>query len=105
MDYEKINELIKGIIENEFEHIQLYKEKNFSENDIEQKKLTSATDLLFEKLINDVPEEYRDLLENFYGAMAVEWNNYCRFYFKEGLRAGFTNLKFLESIKSIGSIL
>ena len=50
-------------------------------------------------------EEQRKLLLSLDFAIADEWTNICKFYFKEGLKAGICNLKFLNEINSVGSIL
>ncbi|MDZ5035087.1 hypothetical protein, partial [Clostridium perfringens] len=90
MMYEDMKKILKGIVENEFNHVQEFREKDFSDNDLEQMELTKATEELFKKLNKDMPKEYQDLLHNFYEAMTIEWINYCNYYFKEGIRAGLT---------------
>jgi hypothetical protein len=105
MKYEDTKKILKGIVESEFEHVQEFKEKDFSDNDLEQIELTRAAEDLFKRLNKDMSKEYQDLLDEFYSAVTIEWVNYCKYYFKEGVRSGVTNLKFLSDIENIGCIL
>jgi len=52
-----------------------------------------------------MPAEYQDLLDDFYAAVTIEWIEYCRFYFKEGVVAGLTNLKFLADIEGLVNLI
>ena len=85
MKYEEANKFINSVIENEFQHVQHYEEKGFSD-----------TDEVFEKLLKSIPEEYRKLIDEYSSAACHEWVNLCRFYFKKGVIAGTTNLNFLK---------
>ena len=105
MMYEDMKKLLEGIVESEFNHIQEFKEKDFSNNNLEQMELTKISDELFKKLKKDMSKGDQDLLDDFYSAMNDEWINCCRYYFKEGLMSGLTNLKFLSDIEHIGCIL
>lgn len=104
MKYEEIKKLIENIIENEFNHIQDYEERKFIDTDKEQMELTEESEKLLKQLFESVPKEYRSLLNDYSNAMLCEWVNMCRFYFKEGVRAGATNLEFLKDTKIIGYI-
>ncbi len=105
MKYEEMKKLVENIIENEFNHVQDCKERKFTDTDKEQMELTEESEKLFKQLFESVPKEYRSLLNDYYSAVSCEWVNMCRFYFKEGVAAGTTNLKFLSEIDHIGSIL
>lgn len=48
-------------------------------------------------------EEQKYILDELDCAYANMWINICKFYLKEGIAAGLTNLKFLEKINSVGS--
>lgn len=48
-------------------------------------------------------EEQKYILDELDCAYANTWINICKFYLKEGIAAGLTNLKFLEKINSVGS--
>lgn len=103
MKYEEARNLIENIIENEFNHIQDYREREFTDTDREQMELVKESERLFEQLFENIPKEYRELLNDYSNAMLCDWVNMCRFYFKEGVAAGTTNLKFLSEIDHIGS--
>ena len=104
MKYEDLRKLINNVIENEFQHIQNYEEKDFSDTDKEQKELEDKTTEVFEKLLKSIPEEYRKLIDEYSSAACYEWVNLCRFYFKKGVIAGTTNLNFLKDTKIMGYI-
>ena len=102
MNYEKTRELVKNIIENEFEHVQSLRESEFEERDLIQKQLTQTSREIFEELRGSLSEEQEKLLFDLEFAITDEWTNFCRFYFKEGIKAGLVNLKFLKLIDYIG---
>jgi len=95
MKHEEIKKLINNVIENEFNHIQEYQEREFVDTDKEQMELTEESEKLLKQLHENIPEEYQKLLDDYSSAVLYEWVNMCRFYFKEGVRAGTTNLEFL----------
>lgn len=105
MRYNEVRKIIDGIVENEINHIQQYGEVEFVHEDIEQKELNKTTREIFEKLKDSLSEEQQELLFNLETAITTEWTNLCMFYFREGLRAGVCNLKFLSEIDKIGYIL
>lgn len=105
MNYEKLCALLKGIIENEFNHVQEFKEVKFIDKDEEQKVYESETRELFDKLKVSLTKEQQNILNDLDVAMASEWTNLCRFYFKEGIAAGLTNLNYLNDIDSVGSYI
>ena len=101
MKYEEMKDLINNIIENEFNHVQEYREKELTNEDEEQLKLEETSKKLFEELYKNIPEECQGLLVDYCDAVTNVWLNLCMFYFKEGVRAGVYNLNFLKSIKHI----
>lgn len=103
MNYEKICELLEGIVESEFEHIQEFREMDFSEKDKEQQQLNKILEEIKDKLVETLSEEQKYILDELDCAYANMWINICKFYLKEGIAAGLTNLKFLEKINSVGS--
>lgn len=105
MNYEKTRELVKNIIENEFEHIQTSRESLFEEKDLEQKELNKTTQEVFEELRSSLSKEQEELLFDLEFAICDEWINLCRFYFREGVRAGLINLEFLKTIDFIASYI
>lgn len=105
MNYDKMCKLIDGIVENEFNKVQEFKEAGFADKDTEQQQLNKISSELMEKLIGTLSEEQQELLDELDGALASEWINLCRFYFKKGVASGLTNLKFLSDIDSINWLL
>ncbi|HBL05808.1 MAG TPA: hypothetical protein DDZ33_02480 [Clostridium sp.] len=94
-----MRKLIENIIENEFQHIQENCERKFLDKDKEQMELTEESEKLLKQLHENIPEEYQKLLDDYSSAVLYEWVNMCRFYFKEGVKAGTTNLEFLKDTK------
>ncbi len=99
MKYEGIKKLIENVIDNEFMHVQESGERRFIDTDKEQMELTEESEKLLKQLHENIPEEYQKLLDDYSSAVLYEWVNMCRFYFKEGVRAGTTNLEFLKETK------
>ena len=89
-------ELVSNIVEREFSLIQETKELEFEKSDKEQLKLCNKSDKLYEKLEKALSEEDKQLLDAYYGAETSAWVNLCRFYFREGLKAGLTDLNYLK---------
>lgn len=102
MKYEEKKDLINNIIENEFKHIQEYQERNFEETDEEYLKDNEILMNLLNEIYENIPKEYQALFRKYDDAVINAWINLCRFYFKEGVKAGLDNLKFLNSIKNVG---
>lgn len=96
MKYEEANKFINSVIENEFQHVQSYEEKDFSDKNKEQNELETKANEILEKLLKSVPEEYRKLIDEYSSAACYERVNLCMFYFKKGVIAGTTNLNFLK---------
>lgn len=56
-------------------------------------------------LIKETNPEQQRLIEELENSISNAWIELCRFYFKEGVRAGLTNLKFLNEIDDIEYII
>lgn len=104
MKYEEANKFISNVIENEFQHVQIYEEKDFSDKNKEQNELEVKANEILERLLRSVPEEYRKLIDEYSNATCCEWVNLCKFYFKKGVVTGTTNLNFLKDTNMMESI-
>lgn len=105
MKYNEVKKIVDGIAESEFRHIQKFVEKDFADNDLEYKKESEMSQLLYKKLEKGMTEEQKDSLDELCSSFNNEMIELCRFYFKEGLRAGLSNLKFLSEINYIENIM
>lgn len=105
MKFNQVTKIVDGIVENEFRHVQEFLEEDFEDNDLEYKKESAMTQLLYKKLEEGMTEEQKDLLDKLDCSMTLKSTSLCRFFFKEGLRAGLSNLKFLNEIEYIKTIL
>lgn len=105
MNYEEICKVIDGIIENEVKHIESFKEREFCKNDKYQKDLTQSVNKLTGKLITTLSDEQRKVFDDLFSLLVCENANLQKFYFREGLRAGLTDLSFLNEMNQIEYIL
>lgn len=105
MNYEKISGLVEGVIESEFGNVQEFREFSFSSKDLDQKELDKEVLRKWDKLNSSTSGEQRELIDELETALANKWINMCKFYFKEGVGAGLTNLKFLNDIDSVESYI
>lgn len=99
--YIKNKKIVNGIIDNEIARIQEYLELEFTKTNIDYKKAELVRELIQKSLLKDMSEEQKDLLDELCTSISSEWIELCRFYFREGLRTGLTNLKFLNEIEDI----
>lgn len=95
MDNNEIKKLINGVIENEFSHIQERQEREDTIKDFEINAWNEKTAELCQKLFEVAPEHSK-LIDEFDSASAAYWSMLCRYYFKKGILASATSLKFLE---------
>lgn len=102
---ETYRKIVKGIVENEFNHIQETTEVGFANKDLEYKQDQLMTEIIRKALEKDMTDKQKDLLDEFDSALTNEWVTLCSFYFREGLKAGLTNLRFLNEIGNIEYIL
>ena len=103
MDYKKMKNIVDGIVENEFRHIQESLEKEFTDTNLDYRQNSSTTEGIYKALEKDTTEDQQRLIGDLEDSISSEW--LCRFYFREGLRAGLENLKFLNEIDNIGAII
>lgn len=105
MKYEQTKKIIDGAIENEFNHVQEFRETHFSETNKEQNLLHKTSIELMDKLMKRLTKEEQYLLSDFSDVIVTEWTNLLRFYFREGVKAGLINLKYLNEIDCIECLL
>ena len=105
MDYKKMKNIVDGIVKNEFRHIQETLEKEFTDTNLDYRQNRSATEGIYKALEKDTTEDQQRLIGDLEDSISSEWIELCRFYFREGLRAGLENLKFLNEIYNIGYII
>lgn len=101
MNIKNIENIVNGIVENEFINIEENKEATFTNENIEYKQKALMTQVIRVALKKDTTEEQQRLIDEFEDSISVEWLELCKFYFREGLRAGLSNLKFLKEIEHI----
>lgn len=90
--------VVNGIIENEIEYIQDNLEFDFTKKNIDYVQASSITDLIYNALLKDMTSDQRKLLDEFYSAFINQQVEMNKFYFRQGLKAGLSNLKFLKEI-------
>ena len=105
MNYKKMKNIVDGIVENEFNHVQETLEADFENENLEYKQQELMTKVIRAALEKDTTEEQQRLIGELENSISNEWIELCGFYFREGLRAGLKNLKFLNEIDSIGTII
>lgn len=105
MNIKNIENIVNGIVENEFNHVQETLEADFENENLEYKQQELITKVIREALKKDTTEEQQRLIRELENSISAEWIELCRFYFREGLRAGLSNLKFLNEVDGIEVIL
>lgn len=98
MKFEQVEKLINGIVENEIRHIANEQEVEFTNENQEYINQNKNTNDIYNALKNQLTEEQQYLLNDLMDSTAIEWILLNEFYFKEGLRAGLSNLKFLNEL-------
>nr|UWG26033.1 MAG: hypothetical protein [Bacteriophage sp.] len=101
MNYENLKKIVDGIVENEFNHTSDISASDFGNENFEYKQKVLMTKAIREALKKDTTEEQQRLIGELEDSISAEWLKLCEFYFREGLRAGLTNLKFLKEIEHI----
>lgn len=104
MNFEDTKKLINNVIENEFRHIQEYKELEALNEDKKRLEEYNKAAELLKNILEVVPEEYRDMIGEYEVLTNDVWLDYCRYYFNRGVIAGMTKLKFLEDTKIVGAL-
>lgn len=100
MNLEETKKLIRNVIENEFNHILETQQSQDLLEDVEINKMSENSNNLLKKLFEVAPE-HRELIDNFESESSAYWSELCRYYFKKGVIAGITNLKFLEDTQIV----
>lgn len=101
----KSKRVIDGAIANEIAYTREYSELDFVKNNIDYKQAELMTEIIHKALIKDMKKEQRELLDELYLSINNKTVELCNFYFKKGLRAGLINLKFLNELDDINSVL
>ena len=101
MNYENLKKIVDGIVKNEFNHTSNISASNFENENFAYKQQELITKVIREALKKDTTEEQQRLIGELEDSISAEWLNLCEFYFREGLRAGLSNLKFLKEIERI----
>lgn len=105
MNIKNIENIVNGIVKNEFRNIVNNEEATFTNENIEYKQKELMTQVIRGALKKDTTEEQQRLINEFEDSISAEWLELCEFYFREGLRVGLSNLKFLKEIEHIEIIL
>lgn len=100
--YDVDRKIVAGVLENEFCNIAENSEDSFCSKDLEYKQAQLMTEIILKALEENMTDEQLRLSNELSSALADEWIILCKFYFRKGVRAGLTNLKFLNEINYIG---
>ncbi len=101
MNIKNIENIVNGIVKNEYNRTQETLGVDFENENTEYKQKVLMTQVIREALKKDTTEEQRRLIGELEDSISAEWLELCEFYFREGLRAGLSNLKFLKEIEHI----
>ncbi len=103
MKYKEIKKMINNVIENEFRHISEFREKGDFDSDNDITESMNEVDNAIKRLQELLPEQYSLISE-----LESQFTNYCtaacKYYFREGVIAGTTSLKFLEETHIMNGI-
>lgn len=91
----KLKHIVNDIIESKFNHIQEYNFKDMQDLE-EHKRLSHRCEEIYQILALHLPEEFHDLLDEFDCTRVDIGSLESRYYFKKGIVAGLTDLKYLE---------
>lgn len=105
MEYKEVKKIVNNIADNEVNYVKDLLEKKFIDKNLEYKKVSAETKLLYEKLIGNMTREQAQILDQLFSSLVCESVILNEFYFKKGLKAGITNLKFLNEIDHVGTML
>lgn len=103
--YEKISKIVNCVAENEFENINTYEEKWFTDNDVKCNKIYENTGRLYGLISEKLPKEQLELFNEFDNEMNLLQVELCKFYFMRGLIAAFSNLNFFSDIKDVHQLI
>ena len=99
--YIKNKKIVNGIVSNEIEHIQEHSELDFTKTNIDYRQAKLMTEIIYKSLLKDMTEKQRALLNELLSSLNNETIELYKFYFSKGLKAGLTNLNFLNEIDNI----
>lgn len=100
--YEKIQIIVKSVIENEFKNIQEYSAINFTSTNEKYIAAALNSDKLMDKIVkSENKNEKESLADDFLGAKCSECDELNEFYFSMGVIAGLKYLNFLNEIDGI----
>lgn len=105
MNNEKLCNLTNNIIENEYRHIQEFKEVESMDNNENWLRSNEKYIELFNEIKEVLPEEFKCKMVELDDLVNEVGTYQERYYFKEGLLSGLTNLKFLNDIDNIGCLI
>lgn len=100
MKVEELKVLINNIIENEYKHIQDHQVEDM-ENNKEWNETNENMSKVFSEIYKDIPKELKSKIDELDALIGLEESYLERYYFKKGVKAALTNLKFLSEIKYI----
>lgn len=100
MKIEELKVLINNIIENEYKHIQDHQVEDM-ENDELWNETNENMSKVFSEIRKDIPEELKNKIDEIDSLIGLEESCLEKYYFKKGVKAALTNLKFLSEIKYI----
>lgn len=101
MEFEKIKKLVNGVVKSEYSHcIESFGEDTDKIDNVGEyiTAKREESDLAGE-LMRLLPEDKRDIVDKYYNAVKNVAAFEEEYYFRKGVRAGLTNLKFLNDIK------
>ena len=104
-NFENLKNIVDGIVKNEFQHVQETLAVDFENENLGYKQAVLMTNEIREALKKHATKEQQKLIGELEDSIGDEWIELCQFFFREGLRAGLTNLKFLNEVYGIGAIL
>lgn len=100
--HEKIQRIVKSVIENEFNNIKENEEFDFTSTNKNYISLALNSDKLLDKIIkSENKNEKESLADDFLGVKISEYDVLNKFYFSVGVIAGLKYLNFLNEIDGI----
>lgn len=107
MRYEEVKELVNNIIKSDYDRIQEGRQYEFEKSDTEYIEYQTTAEDLYNKIAEILGKDNWELIDAYCTNMVVIGNILSEFYFKEGVKAGATNLEFIKNIdgKNIVEVL
>lgn len=103
MDKNNINNTLKSVVKNTVElayyHVVKANTEEFCAEDAkEYEKYSNRCEEIYQILINNLPEKFKKLIDEFDDIKMAQTCINERFYFKQGVITGLTDLKYLEEV-------